>query len=180
MRMLNRAWYLSAVVPSHCETTPTSWLSRARCSSLTWGSLISCDPSQASSLAAALLHYDTDSNQTASQTTLASFKISHLPSLSESTVVDYVWVWDREQQGRSALKLAAVTYTEATGQSTVTLYVNPKCFWCFLWVIFVELSWFWIPSKSVHEIQEMDVLRCFSSWLCSRCWKTLCSPVLYI
>lgn len=91
-----------------------------------------------------------------------------------------LWVWDSEQQGRSALKLAAVTYTEATGHSTVTLYVNPKYFLCFLWAIFVELSWFWIPSKSVHEIQEMDMLHCFSSWLCSRCWKTLCSPVLYI
>lgn len=43
MRMLNRTWYLSAVVPSRGALTPTSWLSRARCSSLTqapWSSVI--------------------------------------------------------------------------------------------------------------------------------------------
>lgn len=49
IRMLNWAWYLSVVVLSCGEPTPTSWLSRARCS-LTGSSLISCDPSQATSL----------------------------------------------------------------------------------------------------------------------------------
>lgn len=158
MRMLNRAWYLSAVVPSHCETTPTSWLSRARCSSLTWGSLISCDPSQASSLAAALLHYDTDSNQTASQTTLAPFKISHLPSLSESTVVDYVCECEIESSKEEVLWNWLQLHTQRLLVSLLSHYMSTQS----ASDAFCESSLWSLVDFESHPNQSMR----FRRWMC--------------
>lgn len=115
--MVNWAWYLSATAPSCSEPTPTSWLSRARCSSLMGGSLISCDPSQASS---PQLHrfIMTWPPPAASKQHCPLQNITSAISVWIHTGGLCLWVWDGEQERvkrqrrRRALNLAAVTCTQ--------------------------------------------------------------------
>lgn len=118
VRMLNQPRYLSAVVPSRSEPTPTSWLSRARCfffdGRAPWSPVIPPRHLRRS-CTASLWH---GIHQAASKQRWPLQNITSAISVWIHTGGLCLWVWGGEQErvkrqkGRSALKLAADTYTD--------------------------------------------------------------------